>query len=353
MAQKKRDAANKGLPARWTFKHGAYFYLVPKCVRDKWDGKSWFRLGSNLSDAYRLWADRVDTPVKAKTIGDLFDRYLAEVIPKKKEKSAKTATENIYQIARLRPVFGDMPYTDLVPSDIYRYHAKRTAKVAAKREIEVLSHVFRKAVEWGFLNRHPFSGQVELEGVTPRDRYVEDWELVELLEMKPRKKKGGLKMVQAYLRLKLLTGLRQRDLLLIRMTDLLGEGIFVKPSKTKNSSGMKRIYEWTPALRKAVDECLAARPALSPYLFCNGKGEPLVDFKKGTAKGFADIWQNCMARLLAETKVTERFTEHDLRAKVASDQDSVARAQELLAHVDAKTTKKFYRRKATLIKPAG
>ncbi len=49
----------------------------------------------------------------------------------------------------------------------------------------------------------------------------------------------------------------------------------------------------------------------------------------------------------------ERFTEHDLRAKVGSDAESLARAQELLAHADAKMTEKFYRRKPQKITPAG
>jgi integrase len=59
-----------------------------------------------------------------------------------------------------------------------------------------------------------------------------------------------------------------------------------------------------------------------------------------------------MERLLTETKVTERFTEHDLRAKVASDADSLERARALLQHADARTTDRIYRRKPERIKPA-
>lgn len=59
-----------------------------------------------------------------------------------------------------------------------------------------------------------------------------------------------------------------------------------------------------------------------------------------------------MERLLKETKVAERFTEHDLRAKVGSDAESLARAQELLSHADVKMTEKYYRRKPKRIAPA-
>jgi hypothetical protein len=37
------------------------------------------------------------------------------------------------------------------------------------------------------------------------------------------------------------------------------------------------------------------------------------------------MWQRFMARLLKETKIIERFTEHDLRGKVGSDAESLER----------------------------
>ena len=58
-----------------------------------------------------------------------------------------------------------------------------------------------------------------------------------------------------------------------------------------------------------------------------------------------------MARVLDETKVNERFTEHDLRAKCASDGVTLEHVQELLAHADSKITKNVYRRKPDKIRP--
>ena len=57
------------------------------------------------------------------------------------------------------------------------------------------------------------------------------------------------------------------------------------------------------------------------------------------------MWQNFMGRVMAETKVTERFTEHDLRAKVGSDAESLEHASKLLAHVDSRMTERAYRRR--------
>ncbi len=345
-----RKAENSKLPARWVKKHGAFYYLVPADLRDQWDGKTWFRLGGTLAEAYRTWADRVERASNISTVGALLDRYALEVVP---HKAPKTATENLKQIQRIRPTFADVSIHDVEPQHVYQYVERRTAKTAAKREVEVLSHAFTKAVQWGLMKQHPFKGEVRLEGAKPRTRYVEDWEIIEVMALPSRRKKGSVGMVQAYLRLKLLTGLRQRDLLLLTMSDCKDDGVHVTPSKTKGSTGKRLIYEWTPELRAAIDDALAVRPALSPFLFCTRYGTGFVTDETGEARSWASMWGKFMARVLKDTKVTERFTEHDLRAKVGSDAESLERARQLLAHADARMTERVYRRKPERIKPAG
>lgn len=58
-----------------------------------------------------------------------------------------------------------------------------------------------------------------------------------------------------------------------------------------------------------------------------------------------------MDRVLKETKVTVRFTEHDMRAKCASDAKTLEHARALLAHADARTTDTIYRRRPEIVKP--
>ena len=57
---RKRNEENRGLPARWAQKHGAFYYIPRPRERHQWDGKSWFRLGDNLADAYRPRLCRAD-----------------------------------------------------------------------------------------------------------------------------------------------------------------------------------------------------------------------------------------------------------------------------------------------------
>lgn len=142
------------------------------------------------------------------------------------------------------------------------------------------------------------------------------------------------------------------DLLRLRpATQCKDDGIYVQRNKTKKSSGKRTIYEWTEELRKAVQIALEASTVDAEHLFCNRDGEGYVDEETGTAKGWDSLWQGFMDRVLEETKVTQRFTEHDLRAKVASDAESLDRARALLAHVDARLTERFYRRKPERVRP--
>lgn len=213
----------------------------------------------------------------------------------------------------------------------------------------MLSHAYTKAVEWGYIDRHPFKGEVRLQGEKPRSRYIEDWEIVECLALDSRRKKGSVLAIQAYMRLKLMTGMARGDLLRLQAESV--KGIHVQRHKTAGTTGKRTIYEWTPELLAAVDLAKAVRPAPSRFLFCKRDGSGYVDETTGEAHGWDSMWQRFMDRVLAETRVNQRFTEHDLRAKCASDAESLEHARALLSHADARTTHAIYRRKPERVRP--
>lgn len=349
MPPRKRNKENTGLPCRWRYFHGAYYYRVPSGMEHQWDGKTVFRLGKTLPDAYRTWAERLETVGNVRTIADLLDRYALEVAP---TKAPKTQIDNAAQVKRISAVFGHMPITAIRPQHFYQYLDKRTAKVSGRRELALLSHAFTKAVEWGLIDRHPTIGQLRMQGEKARTRYIEDWEITEVMALPPFRKRGSVRAIQAYIRLKLLTGVSQGDLLRLRpAVDFTDDGIHVQRQKTAKKTGQRTIYEWTPELREAVRIAQEARPVdIAPYLFCTKHGKCYAK-TNGTTDSWKTMWQRFMKRVLAETKVTERFTEHDLRAKAGSDAESLEHARQLLAHADARTTKRVYRRKPERVKP--
>ncbi|ACU63737.1 tyrosine-type recombinase/integrase [Chitinophaga pinensis] len=363
---KPRKPENRGLPKGWTFQHGAFYYRVPRGLVHLWDGKKFFRLGETLSEAYETWATRMaDQAEKPRNIGEMLDRYALEVIPKK---APATQRREQRDVKNLKAVFEKIPLTAFKPIHAYEYYDRRSKPTftmdgirkvkhggasTARHEIGTLSHAFTKAIRWGCIEAHPFKGQLELEGSQPRTRYIEDWEIVECLSLKPVHKKDCTNAIKAMIKLRLLTGMPKPDVLLLQ-PDLhfKDDGIHNVRQKTRKKVGKTTIYVWTPELRQAVQEALDARPTqVSTFLFCTRRGQCYWDHKKGEASGWESNWQRFMKRVIKETKVTETFTQHDLRAKCASDAPSLAHAQSLLAHVDARTTNRIYRRKAEVVKP--
>ncbi len=345
-----RRPENRGLPARWRFHHGAYVYRVPPAQREAWGGKTQVLLGRSLAEAQRAWAERsAPLPAAGDTVADLLDAYALRVVP-----ARAPTTQAGYRVAmrRVRAVLGRVALDDVAPALVYRYFEERPAKTAARRELEVLRHTFTMAVQWGWIDQHPFKGEVRLPCAVPRTRYVEDWEVLECLALPAARRGDATAVVQAYIRLKLATGLRRGDLLRLRMEQLRDDGIHVQPHKTLHSTGRRAVYLWAPERRAAVEACLAARPCADvPWLFCTRSGRPYIDETSSLAEAWKSLWRRFMARVLAETKVAGPFTEHDLRAKVASDADSLEHARQLLGHADAAITERVYRRRPEVIGP--
>ena len=146
--------------------------------------------------------------------------------------------------------------------------------------------------------------------------------------------------------------MRRGDLLRLMLSDLGDEGIHVTPRKTQGSTGKRMIIRWSDELRDAVQLAKEVRPnSYSHYLFCTRTGECYFDEETGRAGGWDSMWRGFMTRLLTETKVVVRFTEHDLRAKCASDAKTLEHARALLAHADGRLTDRVYRRKPEMVDP--
>ena len=81
------------------------------------------------------------------------------------------------------------------------------------------------------------------------------------------------------------------------------------------------------------------------HLFITRQGKPYYDPNTMRCNAFDSIWQRFMDRVIDLTKVTDRFHEHDLRAKVTSDSDTLEEASERMPHSSTEITKRIYRRK--------
>src|SRR4051812_36208577 len=145
-----RLKSNTGLPKRWRFYHGAYRYQVPRGKEAQWDNKHEFTLGKTLPEAYKMWAERIGSPTKVTTVGDLLDRYLLEIVPTKKP---ATQRSDMRVVPILKKRFGQATVQPgplgVEPQHIFEYVSKRKALTRGHREAAVLSHAFTWAVQWG------------------------------------------------------------------------------------------------------------------------------------------------------------------------------------------------------------
>lgn len=323
---------NKALPPRWEWHGGKIYYQIPPTLagHPAFSGnRRRIVLGGSLHEAHQRWAEiqlQMDAP-GASLLEELAKRFLADEVPRKKP---KTQAGYIHSVGRILAAFQE--FTDprqIRPAHAYQYADKVKG---GKHDVRALSAMLSYGVRIGIIDRNPLIGQLRLEKA-PRRQYVTDEELDRLWQVLPQK-------WRLYVELKLMTGLRKGDLLTLQWRNITDDGIEVDTSKT----GKALLYEWTPELRAVVDEIRQIPQRVrSMYLFATRDGQPY--YVDGQSSGFNAMWQ----RYKKKAGVT--FTEHDIRAKAASDNDERA-AQKALGHTDPRMTAR-YRRRAERVTPLG
>ena len=332
----RRRKTDRHLPRRVVRQHGAFYFLRPYRDADGKHRNRWEHLGRSEADMWRAYAE-IDIPDEPlSTLGAIMDRYVREWLETRAE---ATRVDYLHALSFLRPVFGDVHPAAVKSAHCYQYQAKRAkrAPVRANREIAVLQSVFKFAIRLGVVDRNPVAG-VERLPEWPRERMPEAWEIAEFLVDAPA-------LLRAYVPIKVLTGLRQGDMLALRRDQLTDDGIMIRAGKT----GKRYLIEWSDELRAAVDLAVAGRTIPSVYVFATsthrGGGKP---GQRYTGSGFRSIWQRQMRKTLKRGRLRESFTEHDLRAHTATELErleGLRRVQDLLDHASERTSKIYTRAK--------
>ena len=223
-------AKKSKLPKRVYLKHGAYYYVTHEM--------KWIRLGKTESEMYRSLSDL--NKIGGNTMLAYFDRYSKEDTPKK---AISTQKMEVYTMANLCRVFGNMLPTDIKPSHVYKFHTLRskTSKASADREKALLSSVMNKIMMEGIIDINPCYG-VKKNPAKPRDRYVSDDEFQAV-------RKHSSPILQAAMDIAILTGLRMGDILKLTVDDLKEKGLYCQTSKTTRAL----IFLWSPALIEAIE----------------------------------------------------------------------------------------------------
>lgn len=323
-----RNKENRGLPSRWRLTRGKYYYQVPPGMEAAWDGKKTFPLGKTLHEAHRTYAERVATFEDVRRMEQLCDRYALEVVPLKAD---ATQRSNTYSLRRIRKAFHGNSVLAVQPHHIYQYRdhvGRKESKKKANLDLEVLSHMFTKAIEWGLRPDHPMTNKKVVKySLAPRRVKPVEEELVAFLATLPRK-------WQLYHLLKIWCGRRKGEMLRLERTDFTKAGIRFVNNKPPYD---EFIIPWEVETLAMAKELLAMdRKISSKFIFCTRKGQPYIK-EDGTTSGFDSIYNRRIRKAIADGIVTVRFTEHDLR-KVRPSTLPPAEAQALLRHRCAKQT---------------
>ncbi|WP_428398207.1 tyrosine-type recombinase/integrase [Marinobacter salarius] len=324
----RRKTTNLDMPTHVHWKNGAWRFKTPKHLIPFVPGrKTWLKLGTEKREALQEYAKLMGNLSNESGMSKLFNRYEADVIP---TKAPRTQKDNRKELKQLRSVFGNMHPAELTTMHCQQYLDIRgkQSKTQANHEIALLSHIFRKAMQWGVVNSNPVKG-VEKHRVKARDRNPEHWEIDEFLSV-------ATPFITAWVDFKLMTGLRQGDILALKVDVLRTDGIWGRASKT----GKRYFVEMDNELKAAIKALMACNRVQGLTVVCNRSGQPL------TEDAFRNRWQDVMNKALAETKLSERFTEHDLRARYATDLDEMGGdVQESLQHSDRRTSDTYIRSK--------
>jgi integrase len=310
---------NKHLPHRMVQKHGAYYY-----VQTTGKLKKWTHLSRDLSVALQKWAEIEGERYNAATarVSDLIAAYLAAQHGKL---SPETIRGYEHSQKRLTKKFGTMRPADLKREHVYRYLIE-SGKVVANRDRALLGAAYTHAQNMGLVVVNPAHGLRYRNPEKPRDRYVTDTELDALLKV------ASPKMAKL-IRFAYLTGMRQKDLIELKLTAATEDGIAYTSSKTKR----RMLVGWSDELRGLWREIADDRIGAQPVFKTRAGGHY-------TSDGIRTEW----AKVKAAAKVADvRF--HDLRRKAGSDVDE-SETHKLLGN-EPSTARKHYRAKVAAVKP--
>jgi hypothetical protein len=312
-------------------------------------------------DAEKKSDDGDDGPwwSKLRTMGDWGDAYMVRQAIKN---SVATQISNWKEWKKLRPGFAHLLPSEVSQKLMKKYVRARAVKalVRANREKALLSAMLSWIVaetDQEVLAANPLFGMKKKDTETSevaRDRLVLDRELDIFMSC------GGEKLVR-YCELKDMTRLRQKDILVMEVSQLKADGIEVMPSKsrrrhprTNQPIGKRRFYPWNDKLLACVDRLREIKKLdekrqhkITPWLMVTREGKCYYNFEKANAAAFYSLWRTCMRKAQAAAKaqgwVLERFTEHDLRARAGG-------SAKLLGNTEA-VFKKHYDRGPEVVEP--
>jgi len=248
------------------------------------------------------------TPMaRRKTLGDLIDRYILEVLPRK----PKTAPFQKRQLEVWRKALGYMLIADVTPARIVAFRQalldtpgtrnRMRGYATTNRYLAVLSHAFTFAVdEWGWVGENPLKKVKRVREARGRVRFLSDEERVRLLAAC---RASSCRYLYEIVVLAISTGMRHAEILTLRKAQIDVARGAVMLQETKNGD-RRRIPLTGHALDLVAARLLGIKDDRALLFPGTAPGRPLT------------LWKPWKSALDAASIVDLRF--HDLRHTAAS-----------------------------------
>lgn len=337
---------DKDLPPRCYRKHGAIYYVHP-------ESKEWIRLGKTVSEAFAGLAKLIQPErlIEPLTVRELISTYLVDISPKK---AGQSHADDLKSSKQLLPVLGDVRITDVTYPMLSQYIQMRTGKTRAQRERALLSSAMSYAVEMGWIDRNPLIGAVKRSVVGKTKsaaRTAADAGLPQGIvcdRSYAAFNDFASPLVRAAAAISGATGLRQGDVLGLRRSGVLKDGLYTVIAKSAHWNSTRKprevLFLWGPELRAAVNLALT----------CGGGGDFLLNPHPAREKernrydssGFRSSWRHTMDACERELEWFQKFQFHDLRRSLGSfvtRSTGLGAVSEQLAH-HSKTAAEHYAR---------
>jgi integrase len=249
---------------------GRYYW-----IGSKGDARPCQPLGGDYVTALIKWREIEGLNETTDTVAAMLDHFIAT----HPTKSANTTREYVRLATKLKKVMKGFAISDVKPVHVRQILANSKSKVEANHLVVLLSSAFNKARGDGIYDGvNPCAG-IKRHSAPKRTRRATVDEQAALVK--------GHGAMPIACELALLLGLRVSDIRLMRLDQLTEAGIEVQPAKTKDSTGVQLLFEWTPALRACIARAkLLRRRVGSVYLFPNRKGKACTYF------GWYSLWRN-------------------------------------------------------------
>lgn len=326
MGRPRKNPADEKLPKRVSRGRSAFEYkprsggTIRLCV-----------LSASLAEVWRAFEAMQKASAAPDTFAALIDRFLKS--QDFRDLSLNTQSDYTKYARRVVGPFGRMKPSDIKPSHIRKYMDIRGQKsrVQANREKAFMSRVFRWGYERGLVDLNPCQG-VRQYTEQARERYITSEEYNALYEVADD-------VVRVAMEIAYLCCARKADVLALKTSQILPEGIFIRQGKT----GVKQIKAWSPRLEAAVALSKTFprdKNVVSTFIISQPSGD------KYTSSGLSNRWRAAKAR--AKERYPELdfdFTFHDLKAKGISDlEGSLQEKQVISGHKNIGQTARYDRK---------